>query len=112
LAFRLKSTEKPRFGHGSRRDAPNREEAESIAVQAVAHIAADEDRLGRFLALTGLDPGGLRAVAREPGFLASVLDHLAGYEPDLLAFAAEAGIAPERIAAARLVLSGPDRWND
>ncbi|MCB1541743.1 MAG: DUF3572 domain-containing protein, partial [Rhodoblastus sp.] len=72
----------------------------------------DDDRLGRFLALTGLDPDGLRAAAREPGFLASVLDHLAGYEPDLVAFATDAGIAPEKVAAARLVLSGPDRWND
>ena len=112
MSLRRLSTEKPPFGHGSKRGVLNREEAEAIAIQAVAHIAADEDRLGRFLALTGLDPDGLRAAAREPAFLASVLEHLAGYEPDLLAFAAEAGIAPEKVAAARLVLSGPDRWND
>ena len=112
MAFRPLSTEKPPFGQGSKRGVPNREEAETIAIQAIAHIAADEDRLGRFLALTGLDPAELRNAAREPGFLASVLDHLAGYEPDLLAFAAEAGLPPERVAAARLVLSGPDHWND
>ena len=91
---------------------PSRDEAESIAIQAIAHLATDEDRLNRFLALTGLDPDGLRAAAGQPGFLASILDHLAGYEPDLLAFATEAGIPPERVAAARLVLSGPDHWND
>ena len=112
MAFRRLSTEKPPFGQASRRGSPTREEAEAIAIQAVAHIAADEDRLSRFLALTGLEPDGLRAAAREPGFLASVLDHLAGYEPDLLAFAEEARIAPEKVAAARLVLSGPDHWND
>ncbi|HMN71450.1 MAG TPA: DUF3572 domain-containing protein [Rhodoblastus sp.] len=112
MSSRRLSTEKLSLGQGSRRGPPGRDEAEAIAVQAIAHIAADDDRLGRFLALTGLEPDGLRAAAREPGFLASVLDHLAGHEPDLVAFAAEAGVAPERVAAARLVLSGPDRWND
>ncbi len=112
MDFRRLSPEKPGIGRNARRGPPSRDEAEAIAVRAIAHIAADEDRLGRFLALTGLEPGGLRAAAREPGFLASVLDHLAGYEPDLVAFAAEAGLPPEQVAAARLVLSGPDRWND
>ncbi|MFT4097798.1 MAG: DUF3572 domain-containing protein [Rhodoblastus sp.] len=112
MSSRRLSTGKPASGAGARGGPPSRDEAEAIAVQAIGHIAADDDRLGRFLALTGLEPGGLRAAAREPGFLASVLDHLAGYEPDLLAFAAEAGLPPERVAAARIVLSGPDRWND
>ena len=102
----------PPFGHSSRRGPPTAGESEAIAIQAIGYIAGDDDRLGRFLALTGLDPDGLRAAACEPGFLASVLDHLAGYEPDLIAFATEAGIPPEKVAAARLVLSGPDRWND
>ncbi len=92
--------------------APNRDEAEAIAIKAIGHIAADDERLGRFLALTGIDPGELRRAAAQPGFLAAVLDHIAGYEPDLLAFATQAGIPPERVAAARAVLSGPDRWND
>ena len=112
MAFRRISTEKTPFGQGSKRNEVKLEEAEAIAIQAIAHIAADEDRLGRFLALTGLDPDGLRAAAREPGFLASVLEHLAGYEPDLVAFATQAGIAPEKVGAARLILSGPDRWNN
>ena len=112
MAFRRLSTEKPPFGQGLRRGPPTREESEAIAIQAIGYIANDDERLARFLALTGLDPAGLRAAAREPGFLASVLDHLAGYEPDLVAFATDAGIAPEKVAAARLVLSGPDHWND
>lgn len=104
-------------GSGARRKdarggAPSRDEAESIAIRAIGYIAADDERLQRFLALTGLDPGGLRSAASEPGFLAAVLDHIAGHEPDLLAFAAAADLPPERVGAARMLLSGPERWND
>ncbi|MFV0279496.1 MAG: DUF3572 domain-containing protein [Rhodoblastus sp.] len=108
MSTRRLSTKNPQKAHG----ALSREEAETIAVQALAHIAADDDRLNRCLALTGLDPAGLRTAAAEPGFLACVLDHLAGYEPDFLDFASQSRLAPERIAAARLLLSGPAIWND
>lgn len=87
-----------------RKAPPDREEAEQIAIAALAWIASDPDRLGRFLGLTGLDPRGLREAAAEPAFLRAVLDHLAGHEPDYLAFSAARGLAPERVEAARLLL--------
>lgn len=87
-----------------RKGPPNREEAEQIAIAALTWIASDPDRLGRFLDLTGLDPGALRKAAAEPAFLRAVLDHLAGHEPDYLAFAADRELAPERVEAARLLL--------
>ena len=93
------------------RDAAARGQAEEIAVSALAFLAADSDRLSRFLALTGLDPAGLRQAAAEPGFHLAILDHIAGHEPDLLAFAAEAGLPPERIAAARQILAGDENWS-
>jgi hypothetical protein len=96
---------------GGRRNAPTTAEAEQIAILALAHIAADSDRLGRFVALTGIEPDGLRAAAASPGFFRAVLDHIAGHEPDLLAFAAEAGIAPERISAAHQALSADEHWS-
>jgi hypothetical protein len=86
-----------------------REAAEAMAVEALGWLASDGERLGRFLALTGLGPESLRAAAAEPGFLARVLDHLAGSERELVAFAAERGHAPERVAAARIALEGESR---
>jgi hypothetical protein len=96
---------------GGRRDVPTIAEAEQIAVLALAHIAADSDRLERFVALTGLAPDSMRAAAGNPGFFRAILDHIAGHEPDLLAFAAEAGLAPERIAAAHQALSADEHWS-
>lgn len=83
-------------------------EAKDIAIQALVFIAADEERLRRFLAFSGIDAASIRRAAREPGFLAGVLDHLGGDERLLLAFADQSGMRPEQIAAARALLAGPD----
>ncbi len=85
---------------------PDRDEAIAIAIAALAHIAEEPERVERFAALTGIDPGGMREAARTPGFLPAILDYLAGHEPDLLEFAAARHIRPERVAAAREILSG------
>lgn len=77
-----------------------------MAVQALRFIAADPDRLGRFLATTGIGPHEIRAAAHEPLFLAGVLDHIASDESLLLAFAADMRIEPEIIAGAHVALGG------
>lgn len=82
--------------------------AEQIAIRALGFIAADGERLDRFMALSGLQPDRLREAAAAPAFLASVLDHLAADEAALTDFATEAGLAPQTVAAARAALS-PDR---
>jgi hypothetical protein len=82
-------------------------DAESVAIQALSFLAADPARLGRFLAATGIGPAEIRAAARQPSFLAGVLDHLADDESAMLAFAQETGHPPELVARARAVLSGP-----
>ncbi|MGL4728260.1 MAG: DUF3572 domain-containing protein [Bosea sp. (in: a-proteobacteria)] len=92
----------------------NRDGAEMLAIRALGFLASEEDRLERFLALTGIDPGSVREAAREPGFLAAVLDHVSGDETMLLAFAANAGISPTAITSARHVLAGAaqdDSWS-
>jgi hypothetical protein len=53
-----------------------REAAEMFAVQALAFIAEEPDRLGAFLNATGLMVERLRELASAPGFLAGVLDHM------------------------------------
>jgi hypothetical protein len=82
-------------------------EAENVAIQALSFLAADPARLGRFLAATGIGPADIRAAAREPSFLAGVLDHLADDESAMLAFAQDTGLPVELIVRARAMLSGP-----
>ena len=84
----------------------NHEAAEGLAVQALGYLAEDDERLGRFLSLSGIDAAGLRAAAGQPGFLAGVLDHVMSDEALLVAFAEHAGLAPEEIAKAHSALAG------
>jgi Protein of unknown function (DUF3572) len=80
------------------------DQAEVLALQALAFLAEDAQRLGNFLALTGLGPDELRAQAREPHLLAAVLDHLLRDENQLLVFAANYGVAPALIGQAHAAL--------
>src|SRR5919201_2951648 len=91
-------------GHKRRRAA-----AEDLAIAALGFIAAEPERLRRFLALTGIAPDCIREAAREPQFLVGVLDHVVGDERLLLAFAAEHEVNPETVMRARDALSGP-QW--
>ena len=89
------------------RQSATLEAGRSLAVSGLAFIAADSDRLSRFLNLTGLGPHNLRTAAADPAFLNSVLDYLVGDEQLLLAFAADAGLKPEAVARAHAALRGP-----
>jgi hypothetical protein len=87
---------------------PSRKAAEMLAIQALAFIAEQPQSLSRFLDASGLEGGQIRAAAREPGFLAGVLEHMLGDESLLLAFAGSAGIDPAAVAQAASALGG--RW--
>jgi hypothetical protein len=84
----------------------NNDAAEAIAVDALAFIATDANRLGRFLDLTGLTPQSIRAAARDAGFLLGVLDYIDADETLLKAFAASSGIDPLTVSKARSALGG------
>ena len=78
------------------------------AIEALGWLANDDERLERFLAVSGLGPQNLRQAAAEPGFLAAVLDYLASHEALLVDFARESGRRPEEVAKAHAVLRGPE----
>ncbi len=89
------------------RQSATADSAQSLAVGALAFIAADSDRLNRFLSLTGLGPDNLRTAAADPAFLGSVLDYLVADEALLMDFASDAGLKPEAVARAHGALCGP-----
>ena len=86
-----------------------REVAEIVAVQALSFIAGDSQRLGAFLAETGIGPQSLRASAADPQFLVSVLDFVLRDDALVKAFAKASELHPTNIMAAREVLGDP-RW--
>ena len=81
-----------------------REVAEIVAVQALSFIAGDPERLGLFLAESGIGPETLRTAAADPKFLAHVLDFVMRDDATVKAFAAASELDPTTIAAAREVL--------
>ncbi len=63
-----------------------------------------EDRAARYLELTGLDPDSLRAGLGDPMILASGIEFLANYEPDLIRAAEALAVTPEELVAAKDLL--------
>ena len=86
-----------------------REAAEIVAIQALSFVAGDPERLGSFLAETGIGPDTLRKSAADPRFLASVLDFVLRDDATVKAFAKVSSLHPTHIAAAREVLGDP-QW--
>ena len=88
-----------------RKTPSRRPDPDCLAVEILTFLAADEDRLGRFLGVTGLDVDDVRQVTRGAGFAESMLDYLSGDEALLVAFAADRKYEPAAIEAARLSLT-------
>ena len=95
---------------GRRTGRMTRATAEEIAARALLFLAGESDRLGRFIAETGLDPATLRSRMRDADALAAVLGHVLADESALLAFAANAGLRPEDVARAEAELTGGSPW--
>ena len=81
-------------------------DAETIALSALAATLTDERRAQRFLDLSGIDTGELRSRAADPVLLAAVLRFLEAHEPDLIEVAAAIGVKPEDLVMAREALEG------
>ena len=80
-------------------------EAETLALGALAYLASENERLARFLSMSGLQAHNVRAAAKGPEFLVAVLDYVASDEPLLIALADHLQTKPETVMAARFTLS-------
>ena len=85
---------------------PTTNDAEALALAAMAATLSDERRAQRFLDLTGLDVGELRmrAMAGDRSLLAATLAFLESNEPDLVAVAEAIESSPARLVEARTML--------
>ncbi|WP_322517411.1 DUF3572 domain-containing protein [Rhodopseudomonas palustris] len=81
-----------------------RQVSEIVAIQALSFIASDPERLGLFLAETGIGPETLRQSAADPQFLISVLNFIMRDDATVKAFAASVDLDPTNVAAALQVL--------
>lgn len=82
------------------------EAAETLALQGLAFLASDTQRISRFLSLTGIDPGELTAWDGNRGLHGAILEYLLGDESLLMVFASEAGCDPQSILPAQMLLTG------
>jgi hypothetical protein len=86
-----------------------REVAEIVAIQALSFIASDPERLGLFLAESGIGPETLRSAAKDPHFLGQVLNFVMRDDATVKAFAQISELHPTNIAAAHQALNDP-QW--
>ena len=80
--------------------------AQAIALNSMAFILAEDALRDRFMALSGVDAGDIRERIQDPAFLASVMDFLVGFEPDLMACAESLNEKPEALVSAWRALGG------
>lgn len=81
-------------------------DSETLAINALVWLSNDPDLMSRFLSLTGIEASDIRYAAREPGFLAGVLQFFLAHEPTLLRFCEETGTNPSSLQHAVALLPG------
>jgi len=79
----------------------NPNDAEALALAALAATLTDARRAERFLSLTGLSPDGIRLRLEDRSLLAACIAFLEGHEPDLVAVAKDVGSTPEALLRAK-----------
>lgn len=84
----------------------SQDSAELLAVEALSWLAGQEDLLPVFLNSTGAGVDDIRNRARDPEFLASVLDFLLMDDAWITEFCASADYAPDFPLRARAALPG------
>ncbi|UWQ57367.1 DUF3572 domain-containing protein [Leisingera caerulea] len=85
--------------------------AETLALQALAWLAGNDELLPVFLGATGASEADLRARAAEPEFLGSVLDFLTMDDNWVMQFCDSHGLDYEMPLLARMSLPGGAQVN-
>ena len=76
------------------------EDASTLALRALVWVLAEPNRAQRLLAVTGIEPAGLRARVGDPAVLGASLQFLLAHEADLTACADALGVRPQALADA------------
>jgi len=84
----------------------NRENAEIVALQALAYVAGREKTLERLMFETGIDPRHLASAMDSGEMLAGILDFLLAHEDILIEFCDHENIDALTPARARRALPG------
>lgn len=84
----------------------DRQAAEILAINALGFLASDSERLGRFLAVSGIGPAALKDSAANPHLLAGVMDYLLADESLLFLFTESQGLGADEPQKARRALPG------
>lgn len=80
--------------------------AETIAIQAVAWLAGNDELFPVFLGATGASTDDLRTRIGQPEFLGSVLEFLMMDDAWVIAFCDSTGLAYDHVRVARQTLPG------
>ena len=85
----------------------NRQEAaETVALQALGWLLSQPEDLGGFLSASGAAPGDLAHLARDPVFLAALVDYLLETDDRVLACTKDLGLPAMALGEARQGLPG------
>lgn len=88
-----------------------RESAETLALQILTWLAGNDELLPVFLGSTGASEDDLRAGARDPAFLGSVLDFVMMDDAWVVAACDASGLAYDSLMQARMALPGGEQVN-
>lgn len=88
-------------------EQPTDESAADLAVTILTWLSAEPSLMGRFLAMSGIDAGSIRALVGEPGFYGGLTGFLMNHEPTLMQFCENNGVKVEWVQACHRHFAGP-----
>ena len=86
----------------------HKDQAETVAIQALGWLSGEAELFEAFLGATGADVNDLNQIAKNPEFLGSVLDFILMDDASVTRFCDGAGLPYEMPMQARQFLPGGD----